>query len=186
LNKEFNDYHQGTRIIRNGELSHDNDRQTFEMIIWNLQLTQQPLVRQCPCQHMQSVPITSNAVSSIPAQARCTRYNIICDKVYQWLVAGRVFPPTDRHDIAEILLKVALKTITLNPNTLIAATLFQKIYCWVYFCEDIMNVFILGFDSPLFHSKHKAVGHLLCLSFHIRSSNHLVVARSVECKCIHV
>ena len=45
----------------------------------------------------------------------------LCDKVCQWLVAGRWFSPctdvsftnkTDRHDIAAILLKVALDTIT--------------------------------------------------------------------------
>ena len=43
-----------------------------------------------------------------------------CDKVYQWLATGRWFSPgppvsstnkTDRHDISEILLKVALNTI---------------------------------------------------------------------------
>jgi hypothetical protein len=52
--------------------------------------------------------------------ARCTK---LCDKVCQWLVAGRWFSPgtpvfstnkTDRHDINEILLKVALNTITLK------------------------------------------------------------------------
>jgi hypothetical protein len=49
--------------------------------------------------------------------ARCTT---LCDKVCQWLATGRWFssgPPvsstnkTDRHDITEILLKVALNTI---------------------------------------------------------------------------
>jgi hypothetical protein len=44
----------------------------------------------------------------------------LCDKVCQWLATGRWFSPgtpvsstnkTDRHDIAEILLKVALSTI---------------------------------------------------------------------------
>ena len=42
----------------------------------------------------------------------------LCDKVCQWLVSGRWFSPvssTDCHDIAEILLKVVLNTITLNP-----------------------------------------------------------------------
>jgi hypothetical protein len=48
---------------------------------------------------------------------------IIFDKVSQWLATGRWFSPgtpisstkrTDRHDIAEILLKVALNTITLT------------------------------------------------------------------------
>ena len=48
------------------------------------------------------------------------RYTTLCDKVCQWLVTGRWFSPgplvsstnkTDRHDITEILLKVALNTI---------------------------------------------------------------------------
>ena len=47
----------------------------------------------------------------------------LCDQVYLWLVAGRWFSPgtlpssinkTDRHDIIEILLKVALNTITIS------------------------------------------------------------------------
>ena len=45
----------------------------------------------------------------------------LCDKICQWLATGRWFSPgipvsstnkTDRHDIAQILLKVALNTIT--------------------------------------------------------------------------
>ena len=44
----------------------------------------------------------------------------LCDIVCQWVAAGRLFSPvsffnkTDRHDIGEILLKVALNTIKLN------------------------------------------------------------------------
>ena len=53
----------------------------------------------------------------ISIRARCTT---LCDKVCQWLATGRWFSPgppvssinkTDRLDIAEILLKVALNTI---------------------------------------------------------------------------
>ena len=56
----------------------------------------------------------------ISTRTRCTT---LCDKVCQWLVAGWLFSPgtpvsstnksikTDRHDITEILLKVALNTI---------------------------------------------------------------------------
>ena len=49
----------------------------------------------------------------------------LCDKVCQWLEKGRWFSPgipvssinkSVHHDITEILLKVALNTITLNPN----------------------------------------------------------------------
>jgi hypothetical protein len=53
----------------------------------------------------------------ISFRARCTT---LCDKVCQWLATGRWFSPghpvssnnkTHRHDITEILLKVALNTI---------------------------------------------------------------------------
>ena len=49
----------------------------------------------------------------------------LCDKVRQWLAAGRWFSPgtpvsstnkTDRHDITEILLKWALNTINYLPQ----------------------------------------------------------------------
>jgi len=68
-------------------------------------------------------PIITKVVSSNPDQERCIRYNIIyCDKVRQWLAAGRWISlgtlvsstnKTDHHDITEILLKVALNTMTL-------------------------------------------------------------------------
>ena len=68
----------------------------------------------------------------------------LCDKVCQWLAAGRGFSPgnpvssinkTDRHDITEILLKVVLNTITLTPNWSIMHC--QKI---VLFCnEELLN-----------------------------------------------
>jgi hypothetical protein len=59
----------------------------------------------------------------ISIRARCTT---VFDKVCQWLAAGRWFSPdpqvssikkTDRHDITEILLKVALIAIKPNHNT---------------------------------------------------------------------
>jgi hypothetical protein len=73
----------------------------------------------------------------IPPRARCTT---ICDKVCQWLVAGRWFSPgtpvsstnkTDRHDITKILLKVALSIIKPNQTkpihlTILAPQLFVK------------------------------------------------------------
>ena len=52
----------------------------------------------------------------------------LCDKVCQWLATGRWFSPgirvsstnkTDRHDITEILLKVALSTIKPNQTNVL-------------------------------------------------------------------
>ena len=63
----------------------------------------------------------------------------LCDKVCQWLATGRWFSPvtqvsstnkTDRHDIAEILLKVALNTITMIY--FISVRMGQTLY--IYLC----------------------------------------------------
>jgi hypothetical protein len=80
------------------------------VIVWELRLQL----------HMQSVPITIDGVSSSPVHEEV--YSIqYCDKVCQSLATGRWFSPstpvsstkkTDRHDITEIVLKVALKNIT--------------------------------------------------------------------------
>jgi hypothetical protein len=68
-------------------------------------------------------PITNTAwvrARLYKIQKRCTRLAAASDKVYQLLAHGRWFSPgtlassttkTGRHDIAEILLKVALNTI---------------------------------------------------------------------------
>jgi hypothetical protein len=80
------------------------------VIVWLLDL-------QLP---MQSVLITTNVVNSHLAHVFDTT---LCDKVCQWLAAGRWFSlgtpissinKTDRNDITEILLKVILNTITLT------------------------------------------------------------------------
>jgi hypothetical protein len=51
---------------------------------------------------MQSVPITTNVMISNHAQERC-----------QWPLISSI-KETDRHNIAEILLKVALNTIIIS------------------------------------------------------------------------
>ena len=64
---------------------------------------------------------------------------MLCDKVCQWLVAGRWFSPgtpisssnrTDNHDITEILLKVALNTITLTLAPLKSITYVKEKMYW--------------------------------------------------------
>jgi hypothetical protein len=75
----------------------------------------------------------------ISIRARCTT---LCDKVCQWLAAGRWFPPgppvsstkkTYRHDITEILLKVVLntnkQTYDLNTNL------------FIYLAQDLTHLY---------------------------------------------
>jgi hypothetical protein len=74
---------------------------------------------------MQSVPITMKVVNSNPARVMDTT---VCDKVCQWTAACRWFSPgipvsstqkIDSHDIADILVKVALNIIILNITLMI-------------------------------------------------------------------
>ena len=66
---------------------------------------------------------TTNVMSSNPDQVEMYLNTTLCDKVCQLFAAGRWFSPgpsvsstntIDHHDIAEILLKVALKTIKIT------------------------------------------------------------------------
>jgi hypothetical protein len=72
---------------------------------------------------MQSVPITTKVVSLNPVHGEVYSIQHLCGKVCQWLATGRWLSPgtpasstnkTDRHDITEILLKVALNIITIT------------------------------------------------------------------------
>jgi hypothetical protein len=66
-------------------------------------------------------------------QKGCIRLAVASDKVYQLLAHGRWFSPassttkTGRHDIAEILLKVALNIIKTNKQ-------FDITYTNLYIC----------------------------------------------------
>jgi len=71
------------------------------------------------------------------------------DKVCQWLAAGRWFSPgtpvcstnkSNRHDIAEIMLKVALNTITLTHVRWKNMNLFSTNTSPVRFCLDGQSV----------------------------------------------
>jgi len=83
------------------------------------------------------MPITTDVVSSnrdqghihnimrVRIQWRGVLDATLCDKVCQWLATGQSFSPgtpvsttnkTERHDITEILLKVALSTINQPTN----------------------------------------------------------------------
>jgi hypothetical protein len=91
------------------------------------------------------VPITTNVLSSNPVHSEVLD-TALCDKVCQWLAAGQWFSSgtpvsstnkTDRHNITEKLLKVALGTLTLMSITIIYIVLywFLSVYViiWIFF-----------------------------------------------------
>jgi hypothetical protein len=88
----------------------------------------------------------------------CTRLTAASDKVYQLLAHGRWFSPgtpassttkTGRRDIAEILLKVALKHQKSEINHLMGVfnTLYSATYLFQYITKDVI---VRCFNSALF------------------------------------
>jgi len=89
----------------------------------------------------------------ISTRTRCTT---LCDKVCQWLVAGWLFSPdppvsstnksikTDRHDITEILLKVALNTINQpkGGRRVKGVKVWNQLKIWL--------LYIKGFDCKIY------------------------------------
>ena len=78
----------------------------------------------------------------------------LCDKVCQWLATGLWFSPStpvsstnkaDRHDIAEILLKVALNTTHLNIKTFLANSQLITCIYWPFEPVIVLSMFMLSF-----------------------------------------
>jgi hypothetical protein len=106
--------------------------------------------------YVQSVPITTNVVSSNSSHGN----TIVCDKFWHWLATGQWFSlgtpvsstnKTDCHDIAEILLKVALNTITVTitpfHNNNYAPTrlhIFTMVLPWEEF--ELTTLVVIGTD----------------------------------------
>ena len=84
-------------------------------------------------------------------QKGCTRLAAASDKVYQLLAHGRWFSPassttkTGRHDIAEILLKVALKHQKSNQNHVTLMNL-QYLSLRIYYTNSVV-ILIKSFSS---------------------------------------
>jgi hypothetical protein len=86
----------------------------------------------------------------------CTRLAAASDKVHQLLAHGRWFSPgtpassttkTGRHDIAEILLKVALNTIYQSIN-LFDDNFQYFMYNYVYFSFSAKPMIVQGVPVP--------------------------------------
>ena len=98
---------------------------------------------------MPSVPITTNVVSTNPAQARCTRCNIKFvidlwqDGCFLWLLQ------VSSTDKTEILLRVSLSTITLTQKLFC----FVVIFYYLFFSEKLMMSVSNGKEGFLYLSK---------------------------------
>jgi hypothetical protein len=112
-------------------------------------------------------PITNTAwvrARRCKLQKGCTRLAVACDKVYQLLAHGRWFSPgtpassttkTGRHEIAEILLKVALNTKNQNQS-------IKSIRCT--FCEISIEFYSTSTEAPF--------GQLICFEKTIITNNY--------------
>ena len=98
-------------------------------------------------------PITNTAwlrAQLCKLQKRCTRLAVASDKVYQLLAHGRWFSPassttkTDRHDIAEILLKVALSTKSMQNIVKQVLTFFLHFVKNVHYHLSVMGVTLIA------------------------------------------
>jgi len=98
------------------------------------------------------------------------RWTTLCDKVCQWLASGRWFSPgppvsstnkTDRHDITEILLKVALNTI--KQTNKIYNTTHSAMKKWLYNRGDLScgeHFYYLGLSGNWWEWPYKSGGLL--------------------------
>jgi hypothetical protein len=114
-------------------------------------------------------------------QKGCTR--LASDKVYQLLVHGRWFSPgtpassttkTGRHDIAEILLKVALKHQKSNQieQILLNCSLFNLSKCGCSFVNSLFRC--RQFLSKIVHIIYQ-VNEGKMIIFHVLSCRHEIV-----------
>ena len=90
----------------------------------------------------------------------------LCDKICQWLATGWWFSPgtlvsstnkTDHHDIIEILLKLALSTITLTPFDIVME--FVK-----HFHQNIIDNVVVIFEK-LTIPYTLLVSSFICISY---------------------
>jgi hypothetical protein len=125
-------------------------------------------------------PITNTAwvrARRCKLQKGCTRLAVACDKVYQLLAHGRWFSPgtpassttkTGRHEIAEILLKVALNTKNQNQS-------IKSIRCT--FCEISIEFYSTSTEAPFGQLIKQKVSKklLLLITIFIIMTMHFVV-----------
>jgi hypothetical protein len=113
----------------------------------------------------------------------CTQLAAASDKVYQLLAHGQWFSPgtpassttkTGRHDIAEILLKVALNTINQSNQIFILGSSccsfknLHTVICWIL---SVMSLIMISFSANQ---------HIACISPHVKICMQLKAYRLSE------
>jgi hypothetical protein len=131
--------------------------------------------------------IMATTAPKLNGQIQDARYTTLCDKVCQRLATGRRFslgPPvsstnsTDRHDMAEILLKVVFNTIK-QTSIICHVLLYIKLYCSSMSknrTTKYMLVIIINRNDKLVSSTEKTwFGHCIVCS---SSFGHCIVCSS--------
>ena len=125
------------------------------------------------------------APSFVNYKKGCTRLAVASDKVYQLLAQGRWFSPgtpassttkTNRHDIAGILLKVALSTKIQIQILIIFLLHFRTIATVCYFLLLQMILLLL----PIFVLLHFGTISTVCVFFSILLSHHLKLLSGIN------
>ena len=100
-----------------------------------------------------------------PHSWRAVLDTTLCDKVYQWLATGRCFSSTNKtkpHDITDILLKVALNTISLSLNN-ISCLREKAFFSFPVGPQNAKNKYYTAMISNLvFRSAHRHNYSTLC------------------------
>jgi hypothetical protein len=116
---------------------------------------------------MQSVHITTNVVSSNPAGDALD--TTLCDKVCQWLTASQWLSSgtpvsstnkSDRYDIAEILLKVALNTTTITLVSSLRLVILMALYIYNLFLQKLFINWKMNYVLEQFNDVHEAFSTL--------------------------
>ena len=139
------------RILITSLVSSNSSSETFQPPLWGSSWSDGSWIYNYQCNQCLS-PL--RLWIRIPLMARCTT---LCDKVCQWLATGRWFSlgtpvcstnKGDRHNITELLLKMALKTIDQTKPSNHYSFFFLCIKNGIYLWNSTMKIshFICQFE----------------------------------------
>ena len=137
---------------------------------------------------MQSVPITTKASNPVHGEVYSIQHYVI--KFVSYIATGRWFSPgtpvssTNKYDITEILLKVALNTITIAPQC-DSWTMFSHMILYMFYRhiwrEIPMWVSCIAHHMTLFeHTMQKELHHCITLWEHSKNKPFSMSLKNIE------